>query len=141
MVPKGSQKEPKGSPKSTDVEISAFKNRCGRQSRCALPKIRFLGAFLAPFTFRFQCEKNARKNQVPVPKMLSRNGSGQWHGKWKENCEKNNRFRDTDNVSRTALREELATFVTLENVVKSMRKRCGKVIGNGRKSIILVPRR
>jgi hypothetical protein len=71
--------------------------------------------------------------------MLARRGSGKWHGKWKENGEKSKRFRDAENVSRIALCEEFTTFVTSENVVKSMPKRRGKVIGNGRKSTILVP--
>jgi len=72
--------------------------------------------------------------------MLSRRGSGKWHGKWKENGKKSKRFRDAENVSHTALCEEFTTFVTSENVVKSMPKRRGKVIGNGTKSIILAPR-
>jgi len=72
--------------------------------------------------------------------MLARRGSGKWHGKWKENGKKSKRFRDAENVSRIALCEEFTTFVTSENVVKSMPKRRGKVIGNGRKSSILVPR-
>jgi hypothetical protein len=99
---------------------------------------RFLGSVYSPFsTWKIIF---SRKNQVPVPKMLSRRGSGKWHGKWKENGEKSKRFRDAENVSRIALCEEFTTFVTSENVVKSMPKRRGKVIENGRKSIILAPR-
>jgi len=99
---------------------------------------RFPGSVFSPFsTWKIIF---SRKNQVPVPKMLARRGSGKWHGKWKENGEKSKRFRDAENVSRIALCEEFTTFVTSENVVKSMPERRGKVIENGRKSTILAPR-
>ena len=132
--PKGA-KGAKGGQRKPKAAKGSRRERKGKQKGTKRRHTRFCFQYFSNMKMVF-----SRKNQVLVLKMLSRRSSAKWHGKWKENGRKSKRFRDAGNVSRIALCEEFTTFVISENVVKSMLKRRGKVIENGRKSSILASR-